>query len=523
MSAGNVIELILLMMVGALLLVLIARRLKVAYPIALVLGGLAIAFIPGLPKVSLEPAVVFSLFLPPLLFASAFFMPWEEFRFNLRPILLLAVGLVLVTATAVAFLCQYMFDWPLAVGFVLGAIISPPDAVAASAVAQRLPLPRRVIAVLEGESMVNDAVGLVLLKFAVAAVVTGQFSAMAAGGEFVKLAIGGIGWGLAAAFLARKFMQRLCDPETIAVFTLFVPFACYLPAEHLGFSGVLAAVAGGMYIGYHSHDSFTPSTRLQANAIWSAWLFLLNGLVFILIGLQLPLILEEIASYSLWTLVVSAGAVSAVVSLVRVLWVFPATYLPRVFSARLRRDDPYPSWRNIVVISWCGMRGIVSLAAALALPLSIDSGAEFPHRALILFLAFSVILVTLVVQGLSLTPLIKALGLSEEVREEEVLEARRLSLEAALIEIDNLAREGELSEAGVSLLRQRYRHMLRVLDESDDEAGDLQAHSRLIAVALTAERRILRELMRNGVISDAIFRRLDHDLDLQFARLDQGM
>ncbi len=523
MSTGGVIELILLLMVGALMLVLLAQRLRIAYPIALVLGGLAIAFIPGLPRVHLEPDVVFSLFLPPLLFSSAYFMPWEEFRFNLRPIMLLAVGLVLATATAVAFLCQALFDWPLAVGFVLGAIISPPDAVAASAVAQRLPIPRRVITVLEGESMVNDAVGLVLLKFAVMAVVTGQFSTMDVGGEFLKLSIGGVVWGLAAAYLAKQFQERLCDPETIAVFSLFVPFACYLPAEHMGFSGVLAAVAGGMYFGYHSHDSFSPATRLQANAIWSAWLFLLNGLVFILIGLQLPAILQEIATYSAWSLFVSASAVSGVVIVVRILWVFPATYLPRALSARLRRHDPYPSWRNVTVISWCGMRGIVSLAAALALPLSIDGGGDFPHRALILFLAFSVILVTLVVQGLTLTPLIKALGLSEEVAEEEVMEARRLSLEAALIEIDKLAREGELSEAGVSLLRQRYRHMLRVLDESDEEAGDLQGHSRLIGVALTAERRILRELMRNGVISDNIFRRLDRDLDLQFARLDQGI
>lgn len=523
MSMASAIETILLLMVGALMLVLLAQRLRVAFPIALVLGGLAIAFIPGLPRVVLEPDVVFSLFLPPLLFASAFFMPWEEFRFNLRPILMLAVGLVLATATAVAFLCQALFDWPLAVGFVLGAIISPPDAVAASAVAQRLPLPRRVITVLEGESMVNDAVGLVLLKFAVAAVVTGQFSMMSAGGEFLKLAIGGLAWGLAAAYVSKQFMDRLCDPETTAVFTLFVPFACYLPAEHLGFSGVLAAVAGGMYFGYHSHDSFAPSTRLQANAIWSAWLFLLNGLVFILIGLQLPTILQEITEYSVWSLFVSAAAVSAVVIVVRIIWVFPATYLPRALSPALRKRDPYPSWRNVAVISWCGMRGIVSLAAALALPLTTAAGEAFPHRALILFLAFAVILVTLVVQGLSLTPLIKALGLSEEVAEDEVMEAKRLSLEAALIEIDKLAKLGELSEAGVSLLRQRYRHMLRVLDESDEEAGDLQGHTRLIGVALTAERKILRELMRNGVISDVIFRRLDRDLDLQFARLDEGM
>jgi len=430
---------------------------------------------------------------------------------------------VLVTATAVAFLCQALCDWPLAVGFVLGAIISPPDAVAASAVAQRLPLPRRVITVLEGESMVNDAVGLVLLKFATAAVVTGGFSTLEAGGEFLKLAIGGVAWGLGAAYSARWLMARLPDPETISVFTLFVPFAWYLPAEHLGFSGVLAAVAGGMYIGFHSHDAFTPSTRLQANAIWAAFLFLLNGLVFILIGLQLPSILSEIATYSVWDLVRAAAAVSAVVIVVRIVYVFPATYLPRALSARLRRDDPYPSWRNIAVISWCGMRGIVSLAAALALPLTIDGGDPFPHRALILFLAFAVILVTLVVQGLSLTPLIKALGLSEEAAEDEVMEARRLALEAALIEIDKLAKVGELSEAGVNLLRQRYRHMLRVLDESDEEAGDLRSHGQLIAVALTAERRILRELMRNGVISDSIFRRLDRDLDLQFARLDQGI
>jgi len=507
------VDLVLLLLVATTLLAVLAQRLKIAYPIVLVLGGVALGLVPGLPRIALDPTLAFDLFLPPLLFSGAFFMPWPEFKANLRPILLLAVGLVAATTVAVAYVAWATISLPLAVGFVLGAIVSPPDAIAATAIAHRLGLPHRLVVVLEGESLINDAAGLVLFRFAVAAVVTGAFSVPAAGLEFVRLALGGIALGLAVAWLALWLLRRLVDPDIVTVLTLLAPFAAYLPAELLGFSGVLATVAAGIYAGWHAPTSFTPEARVHAGAVWSTFVFLLNGLAFILIGLQLPFILAEIAHQPPALLGAAALAVIGVVIVVRIAWVFGVNWLTRRLVPRLRRDAP--PWQSLAVLSWAGMRGIVSLAAALALPVAIASGAPFPQRGLVLFLAFCVILVTLVLQGLTLPALVRGLGVVSSAHDEERLEARRLALEAALMRLDELALRDDLPADGLAHLRQRYEHALRVLDERDLEAGDVETHQRVQRDLIDAERKLLLDMRRHNAISDDIFRELEHMLDLR--------
>ena len=514
------VTLILLLLVATTLLAVLAQRLKLAYPIVLVLGGLVLGLVPGLPRIALDPELVFELFLPPLLFAAAFFMPWPEFKANLRPILLLAVGLVGATAAAVAYVASAIFGLPLAVGFALGAIVSPPDAIAATAIAERLRLPHRMIVILEGESLINDAAGLVLFRFAVAAVVTGAFSLDMALLELVKLAIGGIVLGLVVGWLAIQLYRRLDDPAVVTVLTLLSPFAAYTPAELLGFSGVLAAVAGGIYIGWNAPVAFTPPTRVRATFVWTTLIFLLNGLAFILIGLQLPFILQEIADEPPLRLALAALAVSFVVIAVRAVWVYSIAWISQLVIPRRYHLNRSLGWRHLAVLSWAGMRGIVSLAAALALPETIASGEPFPYRGLVLFLAFAVILVTLVLQGLTLPPLLRGLGVCEPGNEDERVEARRFALEAALIRLDELAAREDLPAEGIAHLRERYRHSLRVLDERDVDVGDMETHRRLQLELIEAERKVLLDMRQHGAISDGIFHDLERALDMRVTWLN---
>lgn len=513
------VEIVLVLLVCTSLLAVLANRINIAYPIVLVLGGLLLGFVPGLPRVILDPSLVFTLFLPPLLYAAAWFMPWTDFCSNIRPILMLAFGLVIATAAAVAVAAEFLIGLPLAAGFVLGAIVSPPDAVAATSVAQRLHLPKRIVTVLEGESLINDAAGLTLLQVAVAAVVTGKFSAGHAALDLLLTAGGGTLFGLAVGAGATWLQRRIRDPMAVVVLTLLTPFACYLPAEHLHLSGVLATVSAGLYGGSRASGTFAPTTRVRALFVWEAFIFLLNGLVFILIGLQLPVVLEEISGQPWPRLLLAAVVISAVVILVRIAWVLPATLVTRLVPVTRGRSATWP-WSWVTVISWAGMRGIVSLAAALSLPELTSAGAAFPERSLILFLAFSVILATLVLQGLTLPPLIRRLDIREETHErEEEVEARRFAIEAALARLGTLAVQADLSPPAVELLRARYRYMLRVLDDGDTEAGDLGSDRLLEQEAIGAERHILEELRRVGVLSEEIFRRLEHELDLRVARL----
>jgi CPA1 family monovalent cation:H+ antiporter len=527
---NGVVEIFVGLLLAVAVLALLARKLNIPYPILFVIGGLLIGLIPGLPPVRLNPELVFLFFLPPLLFPAALFTSWRDFRANLRPISLLAIGLVLFTTVAVAYLAHYFMNLPLAAGFVLGAIISPPDAIAATAIAERLKVPRRIVTILEGESLVNDATALVAYRFAVVAVTTGSFSLTHAGGQFFIVGIGGILTGLAAGWLAEQFHKRVDDAPIEITVSLLTPFVAYLSAEQLGVSGVLAVVTAGLYLGRRMPELLTFKTRLQGGPVWEMVEFLLNGFVFILIGLQLPEVLRALSGHDipLHRLVWYALLISLTVILIRILWVFPATYLPRLLFKKIREKDSSPSWRHVTIIAWTGMRGVVSLAAALAIPLTIQSGDPFPSRDLILFLTFIVILATLVVQGLSLPPLIRWLGIKDDgsLKKEE-REARLKANQAAVARLNEIAERDPAKVDALQRLRIEYEDHIRQVEGAEPESAGTplrlfsSEYERLSHEALQVERRTILQLRNQSVISDEVLRRIQRDIDLAEARLRQ--
>ena len=538
------IEMILVLLVAVAALATLANRIEVPYPILLVLGGLVLGFVPKLPRVELEPDVVFLLFLPPLLYVSALFTSWRDFRANLRPISLLAVGLVLMTTCVVAAVAHWAVGLPWAPAFVLGAIVSPTDAIAATSVAQRLGVPRRIVTVLEGESLVNDATGIVAYRIAVAAVMVGTFSFLQAGLQFVIGAIGGIAVGFAVGWLVIWARRHVADdPDIQNTVSLLTPFAAYLLAEEpshwawaqlglpgdFAFSGVLAVVTTGLYLGRRAPQYISPETRIQGYAFWELVTFLLNGMIFALIGLQLRGIVErlsESASDPIPTLILYGVLISLAVILARFLWVFPATYVPRWFSRTLRQRDPSPPVRQVTVIAWTGMRGVISLAAALALPLSIGGGAPFPGRDLILFLTFCVILATLVVQGLTLPLLIRTLGLEDDgSQEREEIKGRVEVANAALARIEELLQEEWVREDTAERVRGLYnyrRSRFAARFDGDDDGLEERsaAYQRLMRDLLRAQRATLRQLRTEGRIGDEVMHRIERDLDLEESRLE---
>jgi Na+/H+ antiporter len=526
----GVVEIFVGLLLAVAVLALVARKLHIPYPILFVIGGLGLGLIPGLPKVRLDPELVFLFFLPPLLFPAALFTSWRDFRLNLRPISLLAVGLVLFTTAAVAYLAHYFMGLPLAAGFVLGAIISPPDAIAATSIAERLHLPRRIVTILEGESLVNDATALVAYRFAVVAVATGSFSLAKASGQFFIVSIGGILLGMAVCWLAEQYHRRVDDAPIEITVSLLTPFVAYLGAEHLGISGVLAVVTAGLYLGWRAPELLSFQTRLRGGPVWEIIEFLLNGFVFILIGLQLPEVLGALSGDAIpvWRLVWDALLISVAVIVVRLLWVFPAAYLPRLLFKRLCRRDPIPPWRHVAIIGWTGMRGVVSLAAALALPLTTQDGSPFPGRDLILFLTFVVILVTLVLQGLSLPPLIRWLGIKDDgSMEKEEREARLKANQAALARLNQIAEADPAKADALQRLRIEYEDHIRQVEGAEPEAAGTSLrrfsseYERLSHEALQQERRTIIQLRNQNVISDDVLRRIQRDIDLAEARLQQ--
>ncbi len=463
---------ILLMMMAAL--VIIAKKLELPYPVVLVLGGLAVSFIPRLPEVHLDPNLVFFLFLPALLYPTALFTSWRDFRRNLRPILLLAIGLVLITMVAVAWVAHTLIpSLPWAAAFALGAIVSPPDAIAATAVIRRLSVPHRIQAILESESLVNDATALVALQFAIGAMMTGTFSLSHASIRFVAVGAGGVGFGLLVGFLMRAVQRRLDDPPVQITVSLLTPFLAYLPAERLHVSGVLATVAAGIYLGWHSPLVVRARYRLQAFSFWEMIGFLLNGFIFIIIGLQLPGILRAISGDSLLTLIYDALLICAAVVVARIVWVIPGVYFPRLLSKRIRAHEPKPRWQNVALVSWAGMRGVISLAAAFALPFRLPNGNPFPGRNYILFFTFCVILATLVGQGLTLPFLIRILGIKDDgATDEEERGARLAANEAAIAFLENECLKDGASPEIIRRLRAEY----------DDRIGQLQRCKREMAI-----------------------------------------
>lgn len=515
------------LLLAVVLLAALSQRLRLPYPILLVLGGLVLALIPQIPQVQLNPDLVLLLFLPPLLFAAAYDTSWRDFRRNKRPIAQLSIGLVLVTVLVVGLTVHALLPGvPWAVAFALGAVLSPTDAIAASAIARHLGLPRRIVAIVEGESLVNDASALVAYRFAVAAVCTGTFRAGWAALTFLWAAGAAVAVGLAGGWLIVQISRRIRDPFILILFSLVTPYLVWLPAESLQASGVLATVTAGLYTGYYSPTSLRAEARLSARAVWQTWVLVLNGLAFILLGLQLRTVLSGFGGGRVLSVVGLGLFISLVVMVVRIVFVFPSAYLPRVLIPAIGRADPMPSAATLLVIGWAGMRGVVSLATALALPLTTSNAVPFPYRGEIIFLAFIVVLVTLVAEGLTLGPLIRWLGLNgdggEAAREEQ--NARLAAVKAGQARVRALSDAPWLPKAraealDASLEERRRRLEAKVAQGVDVEAGTGDGYRRLMRELIEAQRTELIRLRNEGAISDEVLHRIETQLDREETRI----
>jgi CPA1 family monovalent cation:H+ antiporter len=516
---------------GVIVSAIVAQRLRIPYPIAFVVIGLAFALVPGLPAPHLNPQLLFLLVLPPLLFSGGWNTDWYEFKRNFTSISLLAVGLVLFTTVVVAVLAHQFagFDWAMA--FVLGAIVSPPDAVAAEAIFERMAVPRRIAAIVTGEGLVNDGTALVLYRFAVAAAVSGVFSLVHASIAFVLNVVLGIAFGLLVGVVIEFVMRLLArfnveDPAVANVVGLLAPYAAYLPADAIGVSGVLSAVTAGIYVSRRSQAIFTGEGRVIAGGVWRVMILLLNGIVFLQIGLILPDILRSLPSIRgvAWFAIV----VTVAVILVRLAWVFPVARLRRMIPGVAKRD-PLPPWQSLLVIGWSGMRGIVSLAAALALPYRNAMGEPLAGRTEVIFITLCVIVVTLLLHGLTLGPLIERMGISEtDKRQGQEMAIRVQALEEGrnyLRSIEPSLQEPGEMEAAARLLgeyERRIAHLQGHLDDKDTERGvrdEREADRRIELAALEAERREIARLRRGGEIPDDVYQTIEYDLDLAGLRL----
>jgi CPA1 family monovalent cation:H+ antiporter len=513
------IPLVFLLLAYAIGLTYLARRLRIADPILLLLGGIALSALFDLPDIVLAPELVFVLFLPPILFAAAYFTPIRDFKANLRPILLLAIGLVLFTTVAVAVVAQQLTGMPWAAAFALGAIVAPPDAVSATAIFRRLGVPRRIVTILEGESLLNDAAALIAYRAAVIAAGPVAFSLGNAAVDFVVVAVGGLAVGAVVGLIVTRTLNRTMDPVIEIIVTLLAPATAYLVAEEVGVSGVLATVLAGLITGQRGARVLSPDARLMGAGVWQTVIWLINAFVFMLIGLQLPAILRAVlADYDAGQLLGLGLAVAATVIVARIVWVYPATYLPRFLSARVRAHDPYPPPRAVFIVSWAGMRGVVSLAAAFALP------PDFPSRDLIQFLTFCVIAATLVGQGLSLPWLIRHLGvLAPAGQDGEEVHARLAAVEAALERLEELKHDFPDHLPLIDQLREEYEHEAEHVlpsagTEPDEATRELLDHRAIRNAVLVAEREAVIALRDAGVINDETLRSIERDLDLEALR-----
>jgi len=504
----------------------VTDKVRIPYPILLVLAGIAIGLIPGLPVVTLDPDIVFLVFLPPVLYAAAWSTSWPDFKESIRPISLLAIGCVLFTTIIVAAAAHYFipgFGW--IESFVLGAIVSPPDAVAATSATKGLKIPKRIITILEGESLVNDATGLIAYRYAVAAAASGTFIFWLAGINFFYVAGLGIAMGLFVGYVF--FWIHKITPNnstTDTTFTLLAPYAAYLLAEEFHASGVLSVVAAGLFLSPRSSQVFSNRTRLQATAVWDTMIFILNGVIFILIGLQLPIILNHITSDSIGTLFLYGAVVSLAAVVARIIWVFPGTYLPRWFSKSIREREPDTNVRSVSIIAWSGMRGIVSLAAALGLPLMVSETKAFPNRDLIIFLTFCVIFVTLVLQGMTLRRLIHWLGVKSDDRYVKEEEKTRVQLAASVIEHIEENYALGLNDVVLNQIKSKYEIRIQRIRKIESEqhmtAEQISELHRIQYELINRERELILSLRKAEKVSDEVMRKIEYELDLEEARLE---
>jgi len=507
----------------------LARKLAIAPAIVFLIVGIALAFTPGFPRIEIKPEGVLLLVLPPLIYSAGVSMSWREFKSNLRPITLLAIGCVIFTTCAVAAAAHWVLDLPWGVGFVLGAIVSPPDVVAPLAIAKRLKLPHRILVILEGEGLANDATALILYRFAVLAVSSGTFSLAPAAGTFVAIIVGEVIFGTAVGWLSLWLRHRAHDPRVEIALSLLTPYLAFWVPEHLGGSGVIATVATGLYMSWNGPLLIPASTRLQGIFFWDMVTWLIEGVLFLMIGFETRILVEKSKELPIGEIFAAIGIISAIVVAARFMWIFPGTYLTRVFSKRLAARDPLPPWRSIVVIAFTGIRGVVSLAVALAVPLTLPNGEGFPHRDLILFVTFGVIFVTLVGIGLTLPFVVKLLGLSksgklEAIQEREAeIAARREIIEAARGSLDTIIKERNLPEGLARFLEARHETRMRALPEPPQEEGQFTPATQgasLVREIITIERTHLHKLLRDGKITDETRRRIERDLDLEEAVVD---
>jgi CPA1 family monovalent cation:H+ antiporter len=525
--------LILILLFAIFMLIMIGQKLKISYPIFLVLAGLGISFIPGIPRITVKPEIIFLIFLPPLLYEAAWYTSWNDFWKWRRPIGMLAFGLVLLTSTLVAFVSNAMIPgFTLALGFLLGGIISPPDAVAATSVLKNIKVSGRITTILEGESLINDASSLIVFRFALLAILSGQFSMGHAVGQFFLVSGMGIVIGLAIAhimYVIHRFLPT--TPGIDASLTLMTPYFMYIAAEHFHFSGVMAVVSGGLFLSYRSHEIFSQSSaRLQAVGTWATVAFVLNGLVFILIGLELPLIMENLGDYSIAEAIKYGLIISLLAIVIRVLYVLPIAYVPKWLGQTVRMDPVNPTWKGPVIIGWAGMRGVVSLASALSIPLLLTNGDAFPHRNLILFITFVVILVTLVFQGLTLPLVIKWVDMKDTedfppAQEQEAAIHLQL-MHTALTRLNEKYATAINDNELVGVLKNQLEHDISIVHqrldclECDDTVQEeVELYNKVLLDLYALQRRELHTLRVQKKFSDEEIRRMEHQLDFDEAKL----
>jgi len=528
-------EIILVLLCTVVALEAAARHFAMPSPFLLLPAGILLGFVPHFPHVTLDPELVLVIFLPPLVYAGSALGSWGEFRKNMQPIALLSVGCVLATTGCVAVAVHFFipgFGW--AVAFILGAIVSPPDEVAAISIARRLGIPKAISAILEGEGLANDATALTIYRFAAVAVVTHSFSLMHAAGNFTLIILGEIAWGFLVGWTMLRIRRAVHNTSLEICLSLLTPFVAYLPAERLGSTGVLATVAAGLYVSYMNSSLVRATTRLQLVPIWQIIEFILDGILFLVAGMQLHRILEPLSRTDhglLWEYGIS---VSLLVIVVRILWVFSVAGVQKKFCISMRKGEPYPRWQRLFIVSWSGMRGAISLAAALSIPLMTSGGFPFPQRDLMIFMTFCVIVSTLLLQGLTLPWLIHYFQIDREGSQElaaaghQEIEARRLAAEASLALLAARRKEGAYPDALIERMEDQYRdrnaQFRAHLDGDHDGAVQHGTHRFNMQTELIAtERQVMIDLRKKGVIDDAILRRVEKDLDLQEMRLRQGI
>lgn len=528
----NYVILSIVVLLAVMILVMIGQKLKVAYPIFLVIAGLLISLVPGMPHIEIEPDLVFLIFLPPILFEAAWFTSWQDFRKWKKQIFSMAFGLVFLTSIVVAYLSSSIIPGlTVAMGFLLGGVNSPPDAVAATSVLKHMKIPKKITSVLEGESLINDASSLIVFKFALAAVISGQFIFADAAKDFFMMAVGGVAVGIACGFVFGFFLRYIPSNSNIdTVITLIVPYIMYVGAEHFHFSGVLSVVTGGLLMSYNSHCYMSHTTRIQAGNVWNVLIFLMNTIIFILIGLELPVVVAGMKDYTISEGIIYSVVIGGAIVFTRILYSYAVAYLPWLCSKDYRLKFPKPDWREPFIISFAAMRGVVSLAAALSIPAFLPNGEAFPHRNIILFVTFVIILITLVGQGLMLSPILKLLKIKDvesdiPKEKQEVILWRKLK-ETALHTLEN--DYTQLIETN-SLVRHQKRklenEMMMMADKTqcmastENFSSSLHESKDVLRQVIQAQRNELHRMKREKIFDDQVLRGIEMQLDFDEAKI----